>query len=74
MQEKIFKRENERLYMDEKSLATSKGLIKNMGVNIPGIRPDYNQTDMNLIKDDDSRIDGQVRALQNVAQVSGKAK
>ena len=56
MQEKIFKRENERLYMDEKSLATSKGLIKNMGVNIPGIRPDYNQTDMNLIKDDDSRI------------------
>ena len=74
MQEKIFKRENERLYMDEKSLATSKGLIKNMGVNIPGIRPDYNQTDMNLIKDDDSRIDGQVRALQTVAQVSGKAK
>ena len=40
MQEKIFRRERERLYMDEKAVATSRGLIKNMGVNIPSIRPD----------------------------------
>ena len=42
MQEKIFRREKERLYMDEKSMATSKGLIVGMGVNIPQVRPDEN--------------------------------
>ena len=34
MQEKIFRREMERLYMDEKSIATSKGLIRGTGVNV----------------------------------------
>ena len=34
MQEKIFRRERERLYMDEKSIATSKGLIRGTGVNV----------------------------------------
>ena len=39
MQEKIFRRERERLYMDEKAMATSKGLIKGMGVNIAHTLP-----------------------------------
>ena len=39
MQEKIFRREKERLYMDEKAMATSKGLIKGMGVNIAHALP-----------------------------------
>ena len=47
--------------MDEKQVATSKSLIKGMGVNIPHIRPDENQTDLNLIKGDDSQIDREVR-------------
>ena len=34
MKEKIFRRERERLYMDEKSMATSKGLIRGMGVDV----------------------------------------
>ena len=42
MMEKIFRREKERLYMDEKAVATSKGLIKNMGVHIPNVLPDEN--------------------------------
>ena len=67
MKEKVFKRENERLYLDEKQLATSKGLIKNMGYNVPNQRPDNYQTDLNLIRDDDSRIDGEVKALQSIA-------
>ena len=74
MQEKIFKRENERVYMDEKELATSKGLIKNMGVNVPARRPDAKQVDLNLIKDDEDRIDAEVRQLQSIAQASGKAR
>lgn len=69
MQEKIFKRENERLYMDPKETATSKGLIQSMGVNLPDKRPDALQHDLNLIKDDDSRIDAEVRALQGIAQM-----
>ena len=69
MQEKIFKRENERLYMDPKQTATSKSLIQNMGVNLPEKRPDALQHDINLIKDDDSRIDAEVRALQGIAQM-----
>ena len=31
MQAKIFKRERERLYMDEKELVTSKGLLRGTG-------------------------------------------
>ena len=60
--------------MDEKQLATSKGLIKSMGVNVPTKRPDAKQIDLNLIKDDEDRIDLEVRALQGIAQASGKTK
>ena len=57
MQAKIFKREKERLYLDDKGIATSKNLIKKMGVNIPAVRPDDNQTDLNLIKEDFDKVD-----------------
>lgn len=72
MQEKIFKRENERLYLDERQLATSKHLVKNMGYNLPMQRPDLNQHDLRLIKDDDSRVDAEVRNLEVIAQISAQ--
>lgn len=67
MQAKIFKREKDRLYLDEKGIATSKALIKQMGVNIPSIRPDDNQTDLNIIREDFDKVDGEVRTMQTLA-------
>ena len=69
MQAKIFKREKERLYLDEKGIATSKNLIKKMGFNIPSVRPDDNETDLNLIKEDFDKVDGEVRTMQTLAQM-----
>ena len=63
MQEKIFRRENERLYMDEKDLATSKSLIQQMGYKLPSQRHGPDATDLNCLRDDDSRIDDEIRAL-----------
>ena len=45
-----------------------------MGVNVPTKRPDAKQIDLNLIRDDEDRIDHEVRALQGIAQASGKTK
>ena len=38
-----------------------------MGVNIPSVRPDDNQTDLNLIKEDFDKVDGEVRTMQTLA-------
>ena len=44
-----------------------------MGVNIPQICPDEYQTDLNLIRGDDSKIDKEVRQLQTMAQLQGRS-
>jgi len=35
MQAKVFRREKERLYLDDKSLVTSKGMLRAVGANLP---------------------------------------
>ena len=49
MQAKVFKRERERLYMDEKDLGTSKGILKAVGHAVPAERPQEECTDMKLL-------------------------
>ena len=67
MQAKVFKRERERLYMDEKSLVTSKGLLKGTGAMIPDSRPMEETTDMKLLEKDERFTDNEVKMLQKIA-------
>ena len=67
MQAKVFKRERERLYMDEKSLVTSKGLLKGAGAHIPDTRPNEETTDMKLLENDERFTDNEVKMLQKIA-------
>ena len=53
MQAKVFKRERERLYMDDKTLVTSKGLLQAVGANLPSQRPAEETTDLNLLAKDE---------------------
>ena len=66
MQAKVVKRERERLYMDEKSLVTSKGLLRGVGANLPVSRPEEETTDMRLLESDERFTDNEVRALQKI--------
>lgn len=63
MQAKIFKRERERLLIDEKSLATSKGLMLGVGARVPLQRPQEETTDLRMLQIDEDHVDGQVREL-----------
>ena len=67
MQAKVFKRERERLYMDEKSLVTSKGLLKGTGATIPDSRPQEETTDLKLLENDERFTDNEVKMLQKIA-------
>ncbi len=67
MQAKVFKREKERLYMDDKSLVTSKGMLKGVGANLPDYRHKEETTDLELLRQDEQFIDAEVRALQKIA-------
>ena len=49
MQAKVFKRERERLYMDEKELVTSKGILKAVGHVVPHSRPQEETTNLSLL-------------------------
>ena len=64
MQAKIFKRERERLYMDEKSLVTSKGILKAVGHAVPDVRPEEETTDLNMLANEENFTDQQVKHLQ----------
>ena len=57
MQAKVFKRERERLYLDDKSLVTSKGLLQGVGANLPNNRPQEETTDLNLLEKDEQFTD-----------------
>ena len=57
MQAKIFKRERERLYMDEKSLVTSKGILKAIGHAVPDVRPEEETTDLNVLANEENFTD-----------------
>lgn len=67
MQAKVFKRERERLYMDEKALVTSKGILKAVGASVPNDRPEEETTDMNLLAREEHFTDNEVRNLQKIA-------
>ena len=67
MQAKVFKRERERLYMDEKALVTSKGILKAVGALVPNDRPEEETTDMNLLAREEHFTDNEVRNLQKIA-------
>ena len=67
MQAKIFKREKDRLFIDEKSLVTNKNILKQIG----GISPDKHredQTDLKKIEHFERHVDSQVRNMQRIAQ------
>ena len=53
MQAKVFKRERERLYPDERALVTSKALLKGVGANLPDVRPEEETTDMKILQKDE---------------------
>ena len=69
-QAKIFKRERERLRLDQKSLVTSKGLLQSVGASVPADGPvDEDATDLNLLKNEEDYTDLQVKQLQKIANV-----
>lgn len=53
MQAKVFKRERERLYIDERQLATSKSLLTGVGAQFPDNRPAEETTDMRILQKDE---------------------
>lgn len=63
MQAKIFKREKERLYLDDKDLVTSKGLLRSVGAALPDVKPKEDSTDMRLLADDERNVDFTVKQL-----------
>ena len=67
MQAKNFKRERERLYMDEKALVTSKGILKAVGALVPDKRPEEETIDMNLLAKEEHFTDNEVKNLQQIA-------
>mmetsp|Transcript_18324 Transcript_18324/g.24478 ORF Transcript_18324/g.24478 Transcript_18324/m.24478 type:complete len:197 (+) Transcript_18324:1784-2374(+) len=67
VQAKVFKRERERLLMDNKALVTSKGLLQSVGARVHDVRPAEETTDMGLLRDDEEHVDTQVRHLQQIA-------
>ena len=67
MQAKVFKRERERLYMDEKALVTSKGILKEVGHVVPGQRPEEETTDLRLLEKEERFTSDEVKALQKIA-------
>ena len=50
MQAKVFKRERDRLLMDEKQLVTSKALLQSIGARVPMQRPAEETTDLRLLQ------------------------
>lgn len=66
MKAKVFKREKERLYLDDKSLVTSKRLLQHVGAKIPDARPDEDQTDLQLLGEDERFVDEEVKQLQKI--------
>lgn len=67
MQAKVFKRERERLYMDEKELVTSKGILKAVGHAVPQERPMEETTDLSLLRREEKFTDKEVKQLQKIA-------
>lgn len=67
MKQKVFKRERERLLLDDKSLVTSKGLLQGVGARLPDYRPGEETTDLNLLSQDENFTDAQVKQLQRIA-------
>lgn len=67
MQAKVFKREKDRLYMDEKDLVTSKGILKAVGHAVPDQRPDEETIDMNLLAREEQFTNQEVKHLQMIA-------
>ena len=67
MQAKVFKREKDRLHMDEKDLVTSKGILKQIGHVVPSRRHDEDITDLKLLEKDERFTTDQVKTLQNIA-------
>ena len=63
MQAKVFKRERERLLLDEKELVTSKSLLKGVGAQFPDARPAEETTDLNLLAENEQFTDQQVKNL-----------
>ena len=61
MQAKVFKRERERLYPDEKTLVTSKKMLRGVGANLPDVRPEEETTDMRLLERDEEFTNQQVK-------------
>ena len=56
MQAKVFKRERERLLIDEKQLTTSRGLLQSIGARLPNARPAEESIDMGLLKADEDHV------------------
>ena len=69
MQAKVFKKEKERLYIDEKSLVTSKGMLKGVGATFLDQKPAEEATDLSLLKKENEFVDAEVRALQEIANI-----
>ena len=67
MQAKIFKRERERLYIDDKSLVTSKAILSKIG-GVTGEKHEEEQTDMKKIEGYEKYVDDEVKHLQRIAQ------
>lgn len=53
MQAKVFKRERERLLIDERQLVTSKSLLKSVGARFPDQRPQEETTDLSLLQENE---------------------
>jgi len=64
MQANIFKRERDRLYMNEKEIATNKGLLQSLGARLsyqrPAIEVIDGSTDINLLQADEEHCANQV--------------
>jgi hypothetical protein len=67
IQAKVFKRERERLYIDEKSLVTSGGILNKIG-GLSKERHAEETTDMGKLNGFEKHIDAEVRHLQKIAQ------
>ena len=66
----MFQRERERLHMDEKGTATSKGLLKSIGACLPGTSPAakvIESTDMGLLQADEDYCTNKVKQLNQLA-------
>ena len=69
MQAKIFKRERERLYIDERQLATSKSLLQGVGAQFPDQRPAEETRDLGILRRDEDFTNKQVDDLQKIANM-----